>query len=132
MSDLEELADASFQTIVDLAQDTNSYDEATWVKQLALSYQAIPVNFKSPTTNDFLRFLNFMNLQQEKQVFVHCEDSHKSSVFVGLYLVMTGQLEQEEGMNLVKNVWFPEPVWEAYYYDVLSQFYKVKQEVETI
>ena len=131
---LEELADAGYQVVINLGLNEADYaleDEAAWVKQLGMKYIHLPVDFQQPVTNDFIRFLNSMNLQQEKRVFVHCAENKRVSVFIALYLVLTEQLNQIEGWNLILKIWEPNLVWESYYYESLNRLYRVKDEVES-
>ena len=131
---LEALADVGYQVVINLGLHEAAYaleDEAAWVKQLGMKYIHLPVDFQQPVTNDFIRFLNSMNLQQDKRVFVHCAENKRVSVFIALYLVLTEQQNQIEGWNLILKIWEPNLVWESYYYESLNRLYRVKDEVES-
>jgi len=133
LRELETLADAGYQTIINLGMEDSDYalnDEKVWVEQLGMKYFHIPVELQGPKIADFIRFLNTMNLQQHKKLFIHCEDNKRVSVFVALYLVISNDISLTKGWNLILEVWEPNLVWESYYYDALNQFYRIKQEVE--
>jgi len=129
---LEWLADAGYQTVVNLGLDNADYslvDEDSWVKQLGMAYIAIPVDFKKPQSREFLRFLNSMNLQQEKKILVHCENNQRASVFSVLYLVMSAQVPQIDGWNMIHEFWEPNLIWESFFYQELNNYYKVKDDL---
>jgi protein tyrosine phosphatase (PTP) superfamily phosphohydrolase (DUF442 family) len=133
IQELETLADDGYQVVINLGLHDTYYsleDEPRCVEQLGMKYIYIPVDFKKPAKEDFIRFLNTMNLHRHKKVFVHCAENKRVSVFVGLYLVVTQQLSQVDGWNLIIEIWEPNLVWESYYYELLTQFYQIKEEVE--
>lgn len=133
MHELEAVADAGYQVVINLGLRDADYaleDEQSWVEQLGMRYIHIPVEFQQPKANDFIRFLNTMNIQQGKSLFIHCAENKRVSVFVALFLVVTEKLSQIDGWNLILEVWEPNLVWESYYYESLNQFYRIKDAVE--
>jgi len=132
LGELELVADAGFQTIINLGVDDASYsltEEASYLKQLDIIYIAIPVKFKKPQSREYLRFLNSMNLQQEKMVLVHCENNQRASVFSVLYLIMSGQVSQIDGWNMIHEFWQPDLIWESFFYQQLTNYYKIKDDL---
>lgn len=133
LRDLENLADAGYQVVINLGLHETDYalsNEPTWVEQLGMKYIHIPVDFNKPARNDFIRFLNTVNIEQGKKLFIHCAENKRVSVFVALYLVTSGQLTQTEGWNLILRAWEPNLVWESYYYDVLNHVYQIQDEAD--
>lgn len=133
MYQLESLADAGYQVVINLGLYDTDYalgNEKVWVEQLGMKYIHIPVYFQTPRQNDFIHFLNSVNIQKGKKLFIHCAENKRVSVFVALYRVITGDLSQTDGWNLILEAWEPNLVWESYYYDVLNYFYQVKKELE--
>ncbi len=129
---LELLADAGYQTIVNLGLNNADYsiaEEASYLKQLGMVYVSIPVDFKTPQSREYLRFLNSMNLQQHKKVLVHCENNQRASVFAVLYLIMSEKVSQIDGWNTIHEFWEPDLVWESFFYQELNNYYKVKDEL---
>ncbi len=132
LSELEFLADAGYQTIVNLGLNGQEYslaDEDLWAKQLGMNYISIPINFKKPQSRDFLRFLNSMNLQQNKKILVHCENNQRSSVFSVLYLIMSEQVSQLDGWNMIHEFWQPDLIWESFFYQELNNYFKIKDDL---
>lgn len=131
MRDFENLADAGYQVVINLGLHEADYalsNEPLWVEQLGMKYIHIPVDFQKPAINDFIHFLNTVNIEQDKKLFIHCAENKRVSVFVALYLVISRQLSQTEGWNLILRAWEPNLDWESYYYDVLNHFYQVMDE----
>ncbi|MGD8783651.1 MAG: protein tyrosine phosphatase family protein [Thioalkalispiraceae bacterium] len=129
--ELEKLADAGYQVVVNLGLDDAYYaieNESVWVEQLGMRYIHIPVDFKKPRKEDFVHFLNTMNIEQNKKVLVHCAENKRVSVFVALYRVITKKLPQIDGWNSIIDVWEPDIVWESFFYQVLDSFYKIKDQ----
>ncbi|VAW98144.1 hypothetical protein MNBD_GAMMA21-2601 [hydrothermal vent metagenome] len=132
LGELEILADAGYQTIINLGLSDASYSlaaEASYLEQLDMAYIAIPVEFKKPHSREYLRFLNSMNLQQEKQVLVHCKNNQRASVFSILYLIMSEQVSQIDGWNMINEFWQPDLVWESFFYQELTNYYKIKDDL---
>ena len=132
ISELELLADAEYQMIVNLGLSHADYslaDEASYLKQLGMTYISIPVEFKKPQSREYLCFLNSMNLQQQKKVLVHCENNQRASVFSVLYMIMSGQVSQIDGWNMIHEFWEPDLIWESFFYQELNSYYKIKDEL---
>jgi len=132
MHELETLADAGFQVVINLGLHDADYaieNEQSWVEQLGMRYIHLPVEFQQPKTSDFTHFLNILNIQQDKKVFIHCAENKRVSIFIALYLVLTEQVSQIDGWNLILEIWEPNLVWESYYYESLNRFYQIKYEV---
>ncbi len=132
LGELEILADAGYRTIINLGMSEASYslaEEASYLKQLGMTYIAIPIEFKKPKSREYLRFLNSMNLQQKKKVLVHCENNQRASVFSVLYLIMSEQVSQIDGWNMINEFWQPDLVWESFYYQELTSYYKIKDDL---
>ena len=132
MHELETLADAGFQVVINLGLHDADYaieNEQSWVEQLGMRYIHLPVEFQQPKTSDFTHFLNILNIQQDKKVFILCAENKRVSIFIALYLVLTEQVSQIDGWNLILEIWEPNLVWESYYYESLNRFYQIKYEV---
>src|SRR6059058_2542067 len=66
---------AGFQAVINLALPTSDnalLNEGSIVAALGMSYVHIPVDFKSPTSQDFLSFCGVMEAFEDRRVFVHC------------------------------------------------------------
>lgn len=125
LEQLEAIADAGYEVVINLALTTSDFaleNEAAWVTQLGMEYIHIPVEFDAPTEQDFIRFVNAMNLHREKMCFVHCALNKRVSVFMALYQLITGELSGDEAWLQIKCIWEPDPVWQEFIHHILEKF----------
>jgi protein tyrosine phosphatase (PTP) superfamily phosphohydrolase (DUF442 family) len=125
LEQLETIADAGYEVVINLALTTSDYaiaDEAAWVAQLGMQYIHIPVEFTAPSEQDFIRFVNAMNLHRDKKCFVHCALNRRVSVFMALYQMITGELDGDAAWLQIKCIWEPDPVWQAFIAMILDKF----------
>jgi uncharacterized protein (TIGR01244 family) len=122
---LAEIADAGFQTVVNLAlHDDPRYslpDEPGSVQALGMRYIHIPVQFKAPTEADLDEFFAAMDAHQGERVWVHCAANWRVSAFVGLYRVLRQGWEREQAFALQRNLWEPDEVWAPFIEAMLNQ-----------
>ena len=125
LEQLETIADAGYEVVINLALATSDYaleDEAAWVAQLGMEYIHIPVIFEAPTEQDFIRFVNAMNLHRDKMCFVHCALNMRVSVFMALYQMITGELSGDEAWLQIKCIWEPDTIWQTFIQNILEKF----------
>src|SRR6266480_4169985 len=83
--------EAGFEAVINLALPTSDNavaNEGSVVTGLGMAYVHIPVDFKSPTSQDFRAFCRVMEAFNERPVFVHCAANKRVSAFVFLYRVL--------------------------------------------
>lgn len=125
LEQLEAVADAGYAVVINLALPTSDYaleDEAAWVAQLGMEYIHIPVMFDAPSEQDFIRFVNAMNLHRHQMCFVHCALNKRVSVFLALYQMITGELSGDEAWLQIKCIWEPDAIWQQFINDMLAKF----------
>src|SRR6516164_3418524 len=67
--------EAGFEAVINLALPTSDNalaNEGSIVTGFGMSYVHIPVDFKAPTSQDFLSFCRVMDAFKGRRVFVHC------------------------------------------------------------
>lgn len=87
-SELREAAEAGYTAVVNLGLLDPRYclpDEAGLVASLGLRYHHIPVQFDSPTVDDFRAFVAAMQQCANDRVLVHCAANYRVSSFMALY-----------------------------------------------
>jgi protein tyrosine phosphatase (PTP) superfamily phosphohydrolase (DUF442 family) len=87
-TELREAAAAGYAAVVNLGLLDPRYclaDEAGVVASLGLRYHHIPVQFDSPTVDDFRCFLAAMDACANERVLVHCAANYRVSSFMALY-----------------------------------------------
>src|SRR5689334_3094423 len=84
-SKFQTVREAGFETVINLALPTSDNalaNEGSVVTGLGMTYVHIPVDFKTPTTDDFNTFSRMMDAFTERPVFVHCAANKRVSAFV--------------------------------------------------
>jgi protein tyrosine phosphatase (PTP) superfamily phosphohydrolase (DUF442 family) len=105
---------AGFEVVVNLALPTSDNaiaNEGSVVTGLGMSYVHIPVDFKSPTAEDFGAFCRVMEAFGNRPLFVHCAANMRVSAFVFLYRVLCQRMALLEAERDLKAIWQPNDVW---------------------
>jgi uncharacterized protein (TIGR01244 family) len=122
---LRALADDGFEVVINLAPDNRPLyslpGEAGIVASLGMDYIHIPVNFSAPTAEDLEKFCDAMDANASRKRFVHCAANKRVSVFVGLYRVLRLKWEREAAFDLVRGLWEPDAVWQAFIEKTLAK-----------
>ena len=114
---LAAIADDGYQVIINLGLLDGKYalaDEALSVKNLGLTYHHIPVVFDNPQIDELTTFIGLMNDHTNEKTLVHCAANYRASVFTGLYLFATDQLDEQEMQGLIEEVWQPDGIWQQF------------------
>ncbi len=122
---LRSLAEHGFQVVINLALDNSPpyslAGEADIVRGLGLIYVHIAVNFNNPTGVDLAQFCHAMDAHAGRRRFVHCALNKRVSAFVGLYRVIRLGWDREAAFDLVRSVWEPDAVWQAFIDETLKK-----------
>lgn len=123
---LKALRVQGYEVVVNLLPDTSEYaipNERDIVEAQGVEYIYIPVDFKQPTSADFLRFSEALDRAQEKKVHVHCAANYRVSAFYSLYLVSRGLWGGEQAMEFIRGIWQPDehPGWSDFIDRVLAE-----------
>lgn len=98
------------EVVINLLPDTSEYaiaNEQDAVESQGMEYIYIPVDFKKPTSADFLRFSEALDQAQERNVHVHCAANYRVSAFYSLYLVSRGLWGEGQAMDFIHSLWQP-------------------------
>jgi protein tyrosine phosphatase (PTP) superfamily phosphohydrolase (DUF442 family) len=118
------LAEQGFELVVNLAPPNNQgavADEGKLVAEDGPTYVNIPVNWQSPTYEDFELFSAVMNGARDRKVLVHCQLNMRASAFTFLYRVIHEQVPPEQAMEALRAVWIPRDQWATFTADVLKR-----------
>jgi protein tyrosine phosphatase (PTP) superfamily phosphohydrolase (DUF442 family) len=116
-SQLASIADDGYQVVVNLGLADGKYaltDEAASVRNLGLAYHHIPVIFDNPQIDELVDFIGVMNQHTNKKTLVHCAANYRASVFTGLYLFATDQLNEKALQDFIEEVWQPDAAWQQF------------------
>ncbi len=115
---------AGYPVVINLAlpQSANALvDEAAIAQSLNLQYIHIPVIWENPTLEDFARFVQAMQENTEKPVFVHCAANMRVSAFMYLYRQIYEGISAADAQQDLHHIWTPNETWQAFIELVLSQ-----------
>jgi len=123
-----QLADAASQgvrVVINLAlHDDSRYslkDEAGCVRQLGMEYIHIPVQFKAPTEEDLLAFIDAMDAHREDKMLVHCAANYRVTAFLGLYRVIRDGWPAEKAFEPMRTVWEADDIWKPFIAEMLKK-----------
>lgn len=109
--------DAGFDAVINLALPTSDNalaHEGSIVTGLGMTYVHIPVDFKTPTSDDFEAFCRVMDAFDNRRVFVHCAANMRVSAFVFLYRVLRQKVSMSEAERDLHAIWQPDDVWNRF------------------
>ncbi len=114
---LVELSELGIEYVINLGLHTHEKalpDEAASLARLGITYIHIPVEFDSPTEEDFGSFCDAMAKVDGKPVHVHCIANMRVSAF--LYRWQREVLGRDEvtARRLMDAIWQPGGVWAAF------------------
>ena len=116
--ELAAIAHAGFQVVLNIAlHDDARYslpDERRTVEMLGMRYVHIPVQFASPTDEDFENFVSAMEDCKTQVTLVHCAANKRVSTFLGLYWHRCLGTPVAEAFALQRDIWEPDAVWSAF------------------
>jgi len=120
-SQLRAVREAGFEVVINLALPTSDNalaNEGSVVTGFGMAYVHIPVDFKTPTSQDFHAFCRVMAAFDGRRVFVHCAANKRVSAFVFLYRVLHQRESVADAECDLHAIWQPDEVWSRF---ILSQ-----------
>jgi len=111
------IRESGFAAVINLALPTSDNaiaNEGSVVTSLGMAYIHIPVDFKSPTSQDFRAFCRVMEAFEDRPVFVHCAANLRVSAFVFLYRVLFQHIAVAEAERDLHAIWEPDAVWSKF------------------
>jgi protein tyrosine phosphatase (PTP) superfamily phosphohydrolase (DUF442 family) len=123
---LRALRAQGYEVVVNLLPDTSEHaipDERDAVESQGIEYIYIPVDFKQPTSSDFLKFSEALDRVNGKKVHVHCAANYRVSAFYSLYAVSRDLWSAEQAMEFIRSIWQPteHPAWSDFIAGVLAE-----------
>jgi protein tyrosine phosphatase (PTP) superfamily phosphohydrolase (DUF442 family) len=122
---MKEIADAHVDVIINLAphEVPNAVpNEGDLANSLGMEYIHIPVTWRAPEQNAFIRFMDTMQAHASKKIHVHCEANYRASAFIMMHRVLRLGWKKEDAVPIMEKMWNPEdfPVWEAFINEQLA------------
>jgi protein tyrosine phosphatase (PTP) superfamily phosphohydrolase (DUF442 family) len=117
--ELEAVANAGYQTVINLHVSPDLPDEGEAVRALGLEYVHINVPWNEPKRSHLERFFAAMEARKDRRLFVHCAANKRVSAFMALYRIHKLGWPQAKALALADPSTFP-PVWQAFIEEMLA------------
>jgi protein tyrosine phosphatase (PTP) superfamily phosphohydrolase (DUF442 family) len=123
---MKSVAEAGVQLVVNLAPHGASNaipNETELVEALGMEYINIPVNWKAPTMDGLNTFMDAMEGNKDKKIFVHCEANYRASGYVTMYRILRLGWNPEKALAVMHTVWNEDayPVWKKFIEDAIKR-----------
>jgi protein tyrosine phosphatase (PTP) superfamily phosphohydrolase (DUF442 family) len=104
------IAANGYDAVINLALPTSDHaiaDEGAIVTGLGMAYFHVPVDFRSPTTEDLRLFLGAMQGLEGRKKWVHCVVNMRVSAFCYHYLRHVRGLDEKAARSPILTKWAP-------------------------
>ena len=115
---LKLIAENGYDAVINLAPNSvfegSVINEAEILTANKVKYIHIPVNFNKPKDEDFLKFVNCLEENKDKKIWIHCAANMRVSAFVYKYRRDILKLEDREIIEDMNLIWSPNNVWGSF------------------
>ena len=115
---LKLIAENGYEAVINLAPNSvfegSVINEAEILTTNKVKYIHIPVNFNKPKDEDFLKFVNCLEENKDKKIWIHCAANMRVSAFVYKYRRDILKLEDSEIIEDMNLIWSPNNVWSSF------------------
>lgn len=116
---MKAVAEAGIKVVINLAPYDPEKDlahEDTLAESLGMKYINIPVEWESPTRQNFDDFIQAMDENKNNKMLVHCRANYRATGFIALYRVTQLGWKREEAFKDLSRIWNPDeyPVWKNF------------------
>ncbi|HZP81457.1 MAG TPA: protein tyrosine phosphatase family protein [Chthonomonadaceae bacterium] len=114
---------AGYEVVINLLPHSELLpNEAEVAQAQGLEYTHIPVIWTSPTLDDFARFVQAMEANADRRVFIHCAANKRVSAFMYLYRILRENASPEDAARDLHRLWTPNPIWQEFIAHVLAHY----------
>ncbi|MCL5611189.1 MAG: protein tyrosine phosphatase family protein [Chloroflexi bacterium] len=116
---MKSVAEAGVKVVINLAPfdpEKDLANEGALVESLGMKYINIPVDWEAPTQQNLETFMNAMDEDGNKKVFVHCRANYRATGFITLYRILRLGWRKEEAFKDLRRIWNPDeyPIWKKF------------------
>ena len=103
---LERLAEAGYQTVIDLRtpEELRGFDEPEIVGRVGMEYANIPIGHEGVDVETFDRFRQIMTDPERRPVLVHCSSANRVGALLVPYLILDEGRTTEEARDIAARV----------------------------
>ncbi|MGL5794015.1 MAG: protein tyrosine phosphatase family protein [Waterburya sp.] len=99
-----------YSLIVNLATPASSNwnpDEQAIAQNLGMEYVGIPIDWESPTVNDFEQLADLLDQNPERKIWVHCAKNMRVSAMIYLYHRLRKGYSEANARRYLEQIWQP-------------------------
>ncbi|MBH8553703.1 protein tyrosine phosphatase family protein [Nostocaceae cyanobacterium CENA357] len=114
---------SGYRLIVNLALLTSNnalLDEQQIVESQGMEYVHIPVLWEKPTIENVTKFINVMEANVDKKVFIHCAANKRVSAFIYLYRRLYTAINEQEAKQDLHKIWIPNEIWNKFIQEMIE------------
>lgn len=118
------LASNGYQMVINLAPPDVSgavADEGVHLATAGIGYINIPVDWDTPSANQFELFSAILADAVDRKVLVHCQTNKRASIFTFLYRAVYAGVDPEDAWENVTDIWQPDAHWLEFVQRTLKQ-----------
>ena len=111
---LADVAQEGCKLVINLATFDPRYsltDEEETCNSLGMSYVNIPVDWASPTVEDYQAFKVAMIKAADQKILIHCAANYRVTAFYSVYAKQFLSWSDEQGQALIAQIWETNPDW---------------------
>ena len=108
---------AGYQLVINLAPASAENalgNEDEVLAAIDLEYCHLPVVFQKPKLDDFERFIEVFEANQDKKVWVHCAANMRVSAFFFKYRTQRLGWKEDDALTDLHEIWQPIQVWQRF------------------
>jgi protein tyrosine phosphatase (PTP) superfamily phosphohydrolase (DUF442 family) len=107
------IRNAGFEVVINLSPSAVA-NELEIVKENQMAYVQIPVKWQEPRQDQLVKFFNFLSVNGEFRIFVHCARNMRVSVFIYLYRILINHEPEDICREDMLKIWQPDEVWQSF------------------
>ena len=121
---LASVREAGYERVIYLAfsdHENSLAQEDRVVIGLGMQYLHLPIDWNSPTVDDFGVFAATMRANPDKKTLLHCQVNYRASAFSLLYRVIYDGVPLADAKADMNSVWTPNATWRDLIFAVLDE-----------
>jgi protein tyrosine phosphatase (PTP) superfamily phosphohydrolase (DUF442 family) len=106
-----------YSLIINLATSVSSNwnpDEQAIVEGLGMEYVGIPIDWESPTIQEFEDLANLLDANSERKIWVHCAKNMRVSAMIYLYHRLRKGYSEATARRYLEQIWQPNEIWQNF------------------
>lgn len=118
------LASSGYQLVINLSPPDATgavADEGAHLATGGIGYIHIPVDWDTPSTDEFELFSAILGDAGKLKVLVHCQSNKRASIFTFLYRTVYAGVDPEDAWENVTAIWQPDAHWLEFVQRTLQQ-----------